>query len=162
MEALSAQSPELRQLPKKSGQIIGSQRVGAAARHVIFKAGDELVLQLLHTSWLLKTMSVSDYDQGGEAGEGGDIQLHAMEGLRKLQDGVNPVTKASDTLHFVKNSPIAEDELVRFRIGTIRKTQDEEFNKRRFQQQLLVFCAELRETWDALCPLPDDLHGGSE
>lgn len=41
-----------------------------------------------------------------------------MKGLRKLQDGVNPVPKASDTLHFVKHSAIAEDKLVRFRIGT--------------------------------------------
>lgn len=60
----------------------------------------------------------SDYDQGCETGEGGNIQLHAMEGLRKLQDGVNPVPEASDTLRFVKHSPVAEDELVRFRIGT--------------------------------------------
>lgn len=136
----------------------------------------------------------SDYDQGCEAGEGGDVELHAMEGLRKLQDGVNPVPKAADTLHFVKHGPIAEDELVHFRIGTskekasralhvndkhdeihlcsisfcwklhspICKTQDEELNKRRLQQQFLIFWAELRETWDALRPLPDDLHGGCE
>lgn len=58
LQALSAQSPELRQLPEKSGQIIGPQGVRAAARDVIFEAGDELVLQVLHTFWLLKTMSV--------------------------------------------------------------------------------------------------------
>lgn len=63
----------------------------------------------------------SNYYQGCETGEGGNVQLHAVERLRKLQDGVNPVTKASDTLHFVKHSPVAEDELVRFRIRTSKE-----------------------------------------
>lgn len=150
-----------------------------------------------------------DYDQGCETGEGGNIKLHAMKGLRKLHDGVDPVPKASDTLQFVKYGAIAENQLFCFRIGTwkekrttwfviffnacgvlqvgrwnsawfsscclnvsemfcrklylpIGQTQDEEFHKRRFQQQFLVFGAEVRKTRDALRPLPDDLHGRGE
>lgn len=57
-----------------------------------------------------------DYDKGCETGEGGNVKLHAMKGLRKLQNGVNPVSKAPDTLHFVKHGAIAEDELFHFRI----------------------------------------------
>ena len=63
-----------------------------------------------------------DYDQGCETGEGGNVQLHAMETLRKLQNGGNPVPKASDALLFVKHGPVAEDELFHFRIGTLKKT----------------------------------------
>lgn len=115
-----------------------------------------------------------------------------MKGLRKVQDGVNPVPEAPHTLHFVQHGAIAEDELFHFRIGAgqrkkktttsvfiscylrvpalpytklhipIRQAEDEEFNKSRFQQQLLVFWAEVAETRDALCPLSDDLHGGRE
>lgn len=59
-----------------------------------------------------------DYDQHCEAREGGNVQLHAMKGLRKLHDGVDPVPKASDTLRFVKHCAVAEDQLVCFRIGT--------------------------------------------
>lgn len=44
----------------------------------------------------------------------------------------------------------------------IRQTQDEELNKCRFQQQLLVLGAEVREARDAPGPLPDHLHGGCE
>lgn len=47
-----------------------------------------------------------------------------MEGLRKLQDGVDPVPEASDTLRFVKHGPVAEDELVHFRIGTSKETNN--------------------------------------
>ena len=68
---------------------------------------------------MLKALT-GDYDQGCEAGEGGDVQLHAMETLRKLQNRVNPVPKASDALHFMKHSPIAEDELVHFSIGPLK------------------------------------------
>lgn len=59
-----------------------------------------------------------DYDQRCKAREGGNVQLHAVKGLRKLQDGVDPVPKASDTLRFVKHCAVAEDQLVCFRIGT--------------------------------------------
>lgn len=55
---MSAQSSEIGQHPEKSGQITGPQRFQAAARDVIFKAGYELVLQVLHTFWFFKTMSV--------------------------------------------------------------------------------------------------------
>lgn len=79
---------------------------------------------------MLNTALTSNYDQGCETGEGGNIQLHAMKGLRKLQDGVNPVPEASDTLHFVKHGAIAEDKLVRFRIGTWKEKR----------QQSLLFC----------------------
>ena len=114
-----------------------------------------------------------------------------METLRKLQDGVDPVPKASDALRLVKHRAIAEDELVLFRIGPLEKqntqfsypmsqgclvrqddvtllnspickTEDEEFDERRLQQQVLVLGAEVTETRDALRPLPDHLHGGGE
>lgn len=58
LEALGAQSPELGQLPQKSGQIIGTQRSGAAARNVVFEAGDELALHVLHAPWLLQTIPI--------------------------------------------------------------------------------------------------------
>lgn len=58
LEALCAQSPELGQLPQKSGQIIGTQRFGPAARNVVFEAGDELVLHVLHAPRLLQTVPV--------------------------------------------------------------------------------------------------------
>lgn len=58
LEALGAQSPQLGQLPQKSGQIIGTQRFGAAARNVVFEAGDELVLHVLHSPRLLQTVPV--------------------------------------------------------------------------------------------------------
>lgn len=58
----------------------------------------------------------SDYDQRRQTGEGGNIKLHPMEGLGKLQDGVDPVPEASDTLRLVKHGAFAEDELLRFRI----------------------------------------------
>lgn len=59
-----------------------------------------------------------DEDQGCKAGEGGDVQLHAMEALRKLQDGVDPLPKAPDTLRFMQHGAIAEDELLHFGIGS--------------------------------------------
>lgn len=59
----------------------------------------------------------SDYDQRRQTGEGGDVELHPMEGLGKLQDGVDPVAEAPDTLRFVQHGAFAEDELLRFRIG---------------------------------------------
>lgn len=65
-------------------------------------------------------VTTGDYDEGCETGEGGDVELHAVEGLRKLQDGVDPVSKASDALHFVKHGPITEDELFHFGIGTLK------------------------------------------
>lgn len=65
----------------------------------------------------------SDYDQGCETGEGGNIKLHAMKGLRKLHDGVDPVPKASDALQFVKHGAIAEDKLFCFRIGASKEKQ---------------------------------------
>lgn len=63
------------------------------------------------------------YDQGCEAGEGRHVQLHAMEALGKLQDGVDPVPKASDTLRFVKHGAVAEDEHARFRIGPVKEKE---------------------------------------
>lgn len=71
---------------------------------------------------MLKALT-SDNNQGCEAGERGDVKLHAMEVLRKLQDGVDPVPKASDTLCFMKHSPVAEDELFRPRIGPLKQTK---------------------------------------
>lgn len=59
-----------------------------------------------------------DDDQGCEAGEGGNVQLHAMEALGKVQDGVDPVAEASHTLSLVKHSAVAEDQLVRLRVGS--------------------------------------------
>lgn len=58
-----------------------------------------------------------DDDQRCETGEGGNVKFHAMKGLRKVQDRVNPVPEAPDTLHFVQHGAIAEDELFHFRIG---------------------------------------------
>lgn len=58
LETLSAQSPELRELPQKPRQIVGSQRVGAAARDVVLEAGDELILQILNTPGLLQAVSI--------------------------------------------------------------------------------------------------------
>lgn len=72
-----------------------------------------MVCCVLIVSRVVSAALTSDYDQGCEAGEGGDIQLHAMEALRKLHDGVDPVSKASDTLCLVKHDPIAENQLVR-------------------------------------------------
>lgn len=63
-----------------------------------------------------------DYDEGRETREGGDVELHAMKGLRKLQDGVNPVSEAPDTLHFVEHGAIAEDELFHFRVRAGKNT----------------------------------------
>lgn len=51
----------------------------------------------------------SNNDQGRETGAGGNVELHAMETLRKLQDGFNPVAKALDALRFVKHGAITED-----------------------------------------------------
>lgn len=44
----------------------------------------------------------------------------------------------------------------------VREAEDEELDEGRFQQELLVFGAEVREARDALGPLPDHLHGGRE
>ena len=68
-------------------------------------------------------VTTGDDDEGCETGEGGDVELHAVESLRKLQDGVDPVSKASDALRFVKHGPVAEDELFRFRIGTLEENK---------------------------------------
>lgn len=75
-----------------------------------------------NTTKALNKALTSYYDEGCETGEGGNIELHAMEALRKLQDGVNPVAEASDTLHFVKHSTVAENERVHNRIGPLKKT----------------------------------------
>lgn len=48
-----------------------------------------------------------------------------MEALGELHDGVNPVPEASDTLHFVKHITIAENERVSFRIGPLKKKQQQ-------------------------------------
>lgn len=63
----------------------------------------------------------SDQDQRCQTGEGGNVELHPMEGLGKLQDGGDPVPEASDTLRFVKHGAVAEDELLRFRTGAEKK-----------------------------------------
>lgn len=44
----------------------------------------------------------------------------------------------------------------------IRQAEDEEFDEGRFQQQLLVFGAEVAETGDVLRPLSYHLHGGRQ
>lgn len=59
-----------------------------------------------------------DDDQRCETGEGGNVQFHPVQGLRELQDGVDPVAEAPDALHFVQHGAIAEDELLRFRVGS--------------------------------------------
>lgn len=57
-----------------------------------------------------------DDDQSSQAGKGGDVQVHAMEALGELHDGINPVTKTADTLQAMQHHPIAEDQLVLLRI----------------------------------------------
>lgn len=47
-----------------------------------------------------------------------------MEGLGKLQDGVDPVPEASDTLRSVKHGAVAEDELLRVGIGAEKQIND--------------------------------------
>ena len=49
------------------------------------------------------------YHQRRKAGEGGNVQIHAMEALRKAQDGVNPIPKSCYTLFLVQHTAIAED-----------------------------------------------------
>lgn len=82
----------------------------------------------------MSALLTSDYDQSCETGEGGNIQLHAMQALRKLQDGVNPVPETSDTLCLVKHGTIAEDELVCFRIRAFR--EEKRYSKLNYEIQL--------------------------
>lgn len=68
----------------------------------------------------------SDDDQRRQAGEGGNVQLHPVEGLGKLQDGVDPVPEASDTLRFVQHGAFAEDELLRFRSRALKTNKNQD------------------------------------
>lgn len=51
-----------------------------------------------------------DDDEGGKAGEGGDIDAHAVQALGELEDGVDPLSEATHALLPVQHHPVAEDE----------------------------------------------------
>lgn len=51
-----------------------------------------------------------DDDEGGKAGEGGDVDTHAVQALGELEDGVDPLSEAAHALLPVQHHPVAEDE----------------------------------------------------
>ena len=52
-----------------------------------------------------------DDDKCCETGKGGHIQIHTMEVLREIHDGVYPVPKTADALHAMEHRAVAEDQL---------------------------------------------------
>ena len=66
---------------------------------------DRIYLIIYNNSPKLTT----NYHQRCKAGEGGNVQIHAMEALRKPQDRVDPVPEPCYTLFLVQHTAIAED-----------------------------------------------------
>lgn len=55
-------------------------------------------------------------DERGETAERRHVQVQAMQTLRELHDGVDPLAKSSHTLRTVENHTVAEDQFVRLRL----------------------------------------------
>lgn len=103
-----------------------------------------------------------DDDEGGEAGEGGDIDAHAVQALGELEDGVDPLPEATHALLPVQHHAVAEDELAFLWLGAVCQAKDEELQEGRLQQEVLVLLGQLAEALDLLGPLADDVHGAGE
>ena len=57
-----------------------------------------------------------DESECAEAGEGGEVQLHGVEGPGELHDGVHPLAEALLALVAVEDDAAAEHELLRVRL----------------------------------------------
>lgn len=62
-----------------------------------------------------------DYDKRSKAGKGGHINVHAMEALGELDNGIYPFPKAPDTLHTMQHHSIAEDQLALFWLRPVKE-----------------------------------------
>lgn len=71
--------------------------------------------------WDWRDRLTCDHGQGSDAGEGRDVNVHVLQVGGKLNNGIDPLSKAADALQPVQDHPVAEDELALRRVGPGRK-----------------------------------------
>lgn len=79
----------------------------------------------------------SNEGEGTQAGESAIVYVEHVKSFGELEDAVKPVAKAELTLLQCQDHTVAKRQLRVLRFRTVRQPQNEEFQARRLEKQLL-------------------------